>query len=462
MRIRRRLALYGAFVIGAAMLIFSVLLNLLASQGAPRDQEDSLAQLARQTREVLSDFTIAALAESAPLVHLDLESSLDPFVAVYAEDGSPLYTTGQVDGAAPRVPAAVLVEALETGESNAPIFPSPGTELRVAAVGSALSDGTPIVVIAGQSAEFVEEQLAGLRVVIWAAAIITLVAATVASWLVSGRALRPLRDLVATTDEIRRTGDLGRRLPRVKADDEVGRLADSFNAMLETVEASQTGLSEALQAQRRFVADASHELRGPLTTVRANAGFLRDRRDVTEDDRAEAVGDISIQADRMTRLVDDLLILAGADGGVRAARSIVDLATVLSDVEHAMERTDRDVVVVGVGNAHVLGDADALARLIWILVENAATHGADPVTAAIDWPDESVRLRVSDEGPGFPADDLDRVFERFYRADPARSPAGSGLGLAIARDIVEAHSGTIEVANRSEGGAEVTVTFPAA
>ena len=462
MRIRRRLALYGAFVIGAAMLVFSVLLNLLATQGAPRDQEDSLAQLARQTREVLSGFTAAALAESAPLVYLDLESSLDPFVAAYAEDGSPMYTTGQVGGAAPRLPAAVLVEALETGESNAPIFPAPGTELRVAAVRSALSDGTPIVVIAGESAEFVEEQLAGLRVVIWAAAIITLVAATVASWLVSGRALRPLRDLVATTDEIRKTGDLGQRLPRVKADDEVGRLADSFNAMLETVEASQSGLSDALQAQRRFVADASHELRGPLTTIRANAGFLRDRRDVTDDDRADAVGDISTRADRMARLVDDLLILASADGGVRAARSIVDLAAVLSDVEHAMERTHRDVVVVGVGNAHVLGDANALARLIWILFENAVTHGADPVAATIDRHGESVRLRVSDEGPGFPADDLDRVFERFYRADPARSPAGSGLGLAIAYDIVEAHSGTIEAANRSEGGAEVTVTFPAA
>ena len=462
MRIRKRLALFGAFVIGAAMFVFALLLNLLATQGAPRDQEESLFELLTRTSEALTEVTSGPLIDASPLFPADLETSLDPFVAVYGEDGTALYATGFVGGLAPPLPAAVVVEALDTGNSAARTHPTPGIELRIVARGMILEDGTPVVVVAGQSTEFVEQQLIGLRVVIWAAAIITLIAATVASWLVSGRALRPLRDLVVTTDEIRETGDLSRRLPRVRADDEVGRLADSFNAMLENVESSQTRLTEALAAQRRFVADASHELRGPLTTIRANAGFLKSRQNVSDADRAEAVADISTQSDRMSRLVGDLLVLASADAGVPAARTTVDLAAVVADVGRTMQRLGRTLVIAESGSLNVHGDADALTRLIWILVDNAFRHGAGEITATLDEVGGSARLRVTDEGPGFPDGEMSRVFERFYRSDPARSPTGSGLGLAIAREIAAAHGGTITVANRPEGGAELTVTLPAA
>ena len=461
MRIRKRLALYGAFVIGLAMFVFAVLLNLLAGQGAPDDQQQSLEELVAHVEGSLVDLDRRQLSGSSPLFSADLGVSLDPFVAVYDETGEVLYATGLVAGVPPQMPAAVLVEALQTGASTAPIRPSPDIELRVVAAGSSLRDGTPVVVVAGQSAEFVEQQLIGLRVVIWAAAIITLIGATIASWLVSGRALRPLRDLVATTDEIGKTGDLGRRLPRVKADDEVGRLAESFNTMLGTVESSQSRLSEALAAQRRFVADASHELRGPLTTIRANAGFLRDRKDVSEDDRAEAVGDISTQSDRMSRLVDDLLLLAGADAGARIVKSPVDLTALVADVERAMHRLDRPISVARDGPLVVEGDEEALGRLVWILVENADKHGAGQITVTLGKRKESAQVAVTDDGPGFPDHELDRVFERFYRGDPARSPAGSGLGLAIAREIVIAHGGTIAADNRAGGGARVTVSLPA-
>ena len=462
MRIRKRLSLYGAFVIGIAMFVFALLLNLLATQGAPRDQEDSLSELAGVTGDSLAEATSVPPPNASPLFPADLATSLDPFVAVYREDGAALYTTGLVDGAAPRLPAAVVVEAMETGASTARIHPAPGIELRVVALGTTLADGTPVVVVAGQSTDFVEQQLIGLRVVIWVAAIITLIAAAVASWIVSGRALRPLRDLVSTTDEIRETGDLSRRLARVKADDEVGRLADSFNSMLETVQSAQARLTDALTSQRRFVADASHELRGPLTTIRANAGFLRDRHDVTDADRTEAVADISTQADRMSRLVDDLLILAGADAGVPVARATVDLGTVVADVGRTMQRLGRPLLIEGSGRAMVRGDRDALTRLVWILADNAERHGAGDITATLDGGDGSVQLRVIDQGRGFRDSEIDRVFERFYRADPARSPEGSGLGLAIAHEIVAAHEGTITAANHRDGGAELTVTFPAA
>ena len=461
MRIRHRLALYGVFVIGMAMLIFAILLNLLATQAAPRDQEETLVALVARTRATLAGFTTAELTNVSPVLTIDLETSLDLFVAVYRDDGSNLYTTGIVSGAAPRLPAAVTVEALETGSSTAKFGPAPGLEHRIAAAPLTLEDGTTVVVIAGQSTEFVEQQLTGPRVVIWAAAIITLVAATVAAWLVSGRALRPLRQLVATTDEVRETGDLSRRLPEVKANDEVGRLAESFNAMLADVESSQGRLTEALHGQRRFVADASHELRGPLTTIRANAGFLRDRSDIAEADRSEAMADISTQADRMSRLVDDLLYLARADSGAPPTATDVDLAAITVDAGRALERMGHHVAVDAAGPLVVSGDADALARLAWILMENGTKHGGGEVSAAATGDRESVRLVVRDNGPGFGSGGTSRVFERFYRGDPARSPAGSGLGLAIAREIVTGHRGTIAAADRPGGGAEVTVVLPA-
>ncbi len=459
MRIRRRLALYGAFVIGAGMFVFAVLLNLLAGQGAPRDQQDTLSTLAAAMGDRLASVSTDELGELAPLLPIDLQTSLDPFLAVYQEDGMVLYSTGQIGGVAPRLPAAVVVEAVEIGRSDAPVHPTASVELAVVAVRARLSDGTQVVVAAGQSAEFVEQQLVGLRVVIWAAAVITLIGATVASWLVSGRALRPLRDLVATTDDISRTGDLSRRLPAVGTDDEVGRLAVSFNSMLDSVESSQHRLSDALDAQQRFVADASHELRSPLTTIRANAGFLRDRADIAQIDRVESISDIATQADRMSRLVDDLLALARSDGGAPTAHGPVDLAVVVADAARRMQRAGNPITVDSEESAVVDGDGDALARLVWALVENAVVHGAPPVTVQLERSPGSVTLGVADRGPGLLPADLDKIFERFYRADPARSPAGSGLGLAIVKDIVELHGGSVDAANRDEGGVVVTVTF---
>ena len=167
----------------------------------------------------------------------------------------------------------------------------------------------------------------------WIAAILTLIFSGVVSWLVSGRALRPLRELAATTDEIGETGDLTRRLPSIQSKDEVGTLTHSFNQMLDRVEAAQTHLAESLERQRRFVADASHELRSPLTTIRSNAGFLLDRPEAAQTDRTEALADIEAEASRMAQLVDDLLVLASADSGRPLERHAVDLTTVVHDLE---------------------------------------------------------------------------------------------------------------------------------
>ena len=272
--------------------------------------------------------------------------------------------------------------------------------------------------------------------------------------------MRPLRTLTATADEIGRTGDLGRRLPAARGRDEVAVLTRSFNEMLDRLEGARRQLAETLAAQRRFVADASHELRTPLTTIRNNAEFVRENPDAAPSDRAEAIADIAAESERMSRLVDGLLWLARVDAGQPIETRPVDLGAVAADVARKARRPDRAVRFEDAGPAIVLGDADALARLAWTLVDNALRHGDGEVVVATGRDGDSAKLRVSDRGRGIPPGEEERIFDRFYRADPARSGDGTGLGLAIARSIAEAHGGTIRAANQEGGGAIFEVALP--
>jgi signal transduction histidine kinase len=163
----------------------------------------------------------------------------------------------------------------------------------------------------------------------------------------------------------------------------------------------------------------------------------------------------------MTRLVDGLLVLARADAGAPLERRPVDIAGIATEVARQARRRDREVRPQTAGAVVVDGDLDALTRLVWILVDNALRHGGGPVTIRVDRAGDRVSLAVRDEGPGFPPGSTERVFERFRRADPARSGEGTGLGLAIARSIAEAHGATIRAENAPEGGAVITVELPA-
>jgi signal transduction histidine kinase len=461
-RIRRRLVLLAVAVATAGMTLFAVLLSGLLARGVATDQDVALARLAAGTVAVVEAVGPDGLASRQPLAPVDLAESTDPFVVVLDADGRPLYSTAAASpDVAPRIPAAVVVEAIDTGSSAATIGQPPDTEFRVAASRWTTAGETGIAV-AAQSTRFVEQQIAGVRFFLIFSAIVTIIAVALVSWFVVGRALRPLRTLTATADEIARTGDLSRRLPDVRSRDEVGVLTASFNGMLERVSAAQDELAASLAAQRRFVADASHELRTPLTTIRNNAGFLAEHPDAAETDRAEAVGDIEAESERLSRLVDDLLRLARADAGGRLELAPVDLRAVCDGVVRRARRTDRNVVLApGGGAAIVDGDTDALTRLVWILVDNAVRHGTGDVEVSVVADGGTVVLTVADRGPGIPPGDEERIFERFHRADPARSGGGAGLGLAIAATIVAGHAGTIEATNREGGGAVFGVRLPA-
>lgn len=471
MPLRRQLALYGTTVAAAGMLVFILLLSGLGANGVRDDQDRNLSAMADAGATALQRGD-ATLNVPRPLIVTDLATSMEPFVMVLTPEGSVRYTSGVLGGAPPRVPAAVLVEANEQGHSVATIS-APGTAggadagLRVVARKwtSATDNG---IVVAGQSTAFPTNQLAGLRTFLVIAAIVTLIVVAIVSWLVAGRAVRPLVTLARTTEAIGATGDLSRRLELSRNRDEVGRLTTSFNKMLERLQSSQADLGAALAAQQRFVADASHELRTPLSTIRTNAEFLREKPDAAAIDRTGATGDIVTEAERMSRLVDGLLVLARADAGIAIERRPVDLRAVAMDEARRVRPPGRvreeteTVRVTADGSALVSGDAEALGRVIRSLLDNAFRHGKPPVGITVAKRDGAVSLEVRDAGRGLPQGSEERIFDRFYRADPSRTGEGTGLGLAIARAIIQAHGGTIRAASgEGGGGTVVTIELPA-
>ncbi|HVG94419.1 MAG TPA: ATP-binding protein [Planctomycetota bacterium] len=276
--------------------------------------------------------------------------------------------------------------------------------------------------------------------------------------LLARRALAPVG---ALTDRARAISAerLSERLPVGNPEDELGRLASVLNASI-------AGLERSFETLRRFTADASHELRTPLTAMRSVGEVgLREPRDAAA--YRDVVGSMLEEADRLTLLVDGLLTLSRADAGrTPIERRPTDLPALCRDVLSHLgvlaEEKEQSLVLEGTLDGPAMVDPTALRRVMTNLVDNAIRHApsGSRITVSIGADAGDLRLAVRDEGPGIAPEHRDRVFERFYRADAARSGGGSGLGLAIARSAVEAHGGRIELASEVGAGSTFTVVLP--
>ena len=270
-----------------------------------------------------------------------------------------------------------------------------------------------------------------------------------------GAALQPVERIRARVSSMT-TGKLAERIPVPSADDEVGRLAVTMNDMLDRLDASQA-------AQRRFISDASHELRSPFASITAALDLAHRRPDLLD----QSLIDESLlpEAQRMHSLVEDLLLLARADE--RTGRHIeVDVDVddiVLAEAERVRSLTHLKVIA-DVKPARASGDPDALSRLVRNLVDNAIRHAHNGIRLECAVVGGHARVVVSDDGPGIPAADRDRVFDRFVRLDTPRDRAagGAGLGLSIVAQIIEAHDGTVTVDDSPGGGARFVVELPLA
>ena len=470
MSFRLRLALFGAALVAATLLAFGWLVYTLASNSQATAQDDALKQRATDALGLIARAPVGELNRSAGTSLSgaeDLRKRTDIFLEVLTSSETIISSTGRIGDSAPAVPATLIGGAEAPGGSLATIDTPGAPQLRMHATAWSRPDlGLRGYVIAGQPTSVQTTNRKGILGFLVVSSIPTLLAALAAGWLISGRALRPLKTVADTADSIARTHDLKRRLPPASRKDEIGLLSASFNRMLEQVEAANQQLAVALEAQRRFVADASHELRTPLTTIRGNAGLLAYGPGVTDEVRTAAARDIASESERMSRLVEHLLTLAQADAGQHLALVPVALRPQIESVCRQAQsmHPDRTFRSVGLTDASVQADADAITQLLWILVDNAVkfTQPGGRVELGLRQQDSVALLTVADDGTGIPPGDLGRIFERFYQASEARTNKGAGLGLSIARWIVEEHHGTVSARNNDGPGATFTVTLPLA
>ncbi|MGI9666653.1 MAG: HAMP domain-containing sensor histidine kinase [Acidimicrobiia bacterium] len=455
MKIRWRLTWYGIGLTALALLGFLILIILLAQATASDEQDALLSAIADDAAESISTAQTDVFDIGVPPFAPDSSTSDQPFTTVYDEQSVVVFATGTVNGSPLVLPDDVQAEAWATGAAEATID-EVRSQIRTW-TNPNLGNG---LVAASQTTRVVEDQLVGARGFLAAFAFIALLAAAIGAWFMAKRALRPLRELADTTDEIGSTGDLSRRLPDVSQEDEVGDLTSSFNAMLASLEEARSARDQTIEGQKRFVADASHELRSPLTSIAANAGFLLDHSDADPSDIAEATSDIATSAARMAELIDGLIVLARSDEAQTVHLEPVDLRTAISAVMDGVPQTSGLVITSDVLNAVIVdGDLDQIEQVLRILVDNASRHGATALSISAEVGDNVV-LYLDDNGPGVEESQREAIFERFYRADPARSGPGYGLGLSIAASIVATHNGSISVGAAPAGGARFQIVFP--
>jgi signal transduction histidine kinase len=317
-----------------------------------------------------------------------------------------------------------------------------------------------------------ERAVSGLVTTLLTIAPLALLAAAAGGYALTGRALRPVAQITMAAEQIG-AEDLKRRIP-VSGEDEFGRLALTFNGMLERLDVAFyererliSQLRDMVEQQRRFTADASHELKTPLTAIKANTSLLLSGNPSPED-YCEATREIDEAAGSMSRLVQDLLLLARSDAGQLALETAA--VPVLEPVERAVEQVRKSsaapITIDVPPDLVVQGHEDSLTRLFLNLLDNAARHTPSDGSITIRGKREcdAVVVEVVDTGTGISPDHLPRLGERFYRVDThrARAHGGTGLGLAICGEIARAHGGELSIASEPGQGTTVTVRLPMA
>ncbi len=277
--------------------------------------------------------------------------------------------------------------------------------------------------------------------------------------LVAGAAVLPLKRLTQATEHVALTQDLSGRIKSV-GEDEIGRLARSFNAMLDALERSMNALDDSVHAQRQLVADASHELRTPVTSLRTNIEILQQAEAMDARERARLLSDVVEQIEELTGLMNDLIELSRGEERHAAAEDVRLDVLVEEVVERARRHAPAATFATTLEPTLLVGVPARLERAVSNLVDNAAKYSPpdEPVEIAL----HDGQLTVRDHGPGIPAADLPHVFDRFYRGAEARGRPGSGLGLAIVRQVAEQHRGSVGAESAPGGGTLMRLTLPGA
>lgn len=339
-----------------------------------------------------------------------------------------------------------------------------GSDFRV--IARALPSGLGTFVV-GQTFESIDSTLNRLQGLFILISFVMILLIALASRKVIKVGLRPLITVEATAERIAE-GDLSARLPDVKANTEVGRLVNTLNIMLGRIEESFSARVDSESKLRRFVADASHELRTPITAIRGFAELHRQGAVSGEANTKELLGRIEGESKRMGSLVEDLLLLARLDQSREMKSDPVNLSDLVADAVASARAAGQNHKVVfdkPSDEIYVLGDSDRIHQVVANLLANARAHtpAGTNIEVSVAQSEDGVRIRIADNGPGLSKEDQARIFERFYRADSSRvrqDGEGTGLGLSIVDAVMRAHAGQVSVESELGKGAEFTLFFP--
>jgi signal transduction histidine kinase len=451
--VQARSALAATVIVALALALAAGALVLLLQRSLIAGID---AGLVSSAREVAAE--IAPAAPGSPNSS-DRDDALDAAVAAVARQrtiiqvlspqGTVLASSADIEGegfftkARPR-PGRLVRENLRLPVEDEDAF-------RVLSLGVGTDEGT-YTVTTGQSLDPVDDSTTAVVALLAVGYPLLLVVVGASTFWFVGRSLRPvgaIRAKVASIGGRELTG----RVPVPAARDEVARLAVTMNEMLDRLEAAQ-------RSQRRFVADASHELRSPIATLKASAEVALAH--PGQSDRGGVAEGVLAETQRLERLVNDLLLLARADErGLHPDRRVVDLDDLLIAEQNRIRATTDLTVTTRISAVQIVGDAHQLAQVLRNLIDNATRHATTGIDLALRRDGDDAVVEIADDGPGIPVADRRRVFDRFVRLDESRERArgGSGLGLAIVHEIVNAHGGTIRVGDNAPG-ATLRLTLP--
>ncbi len=439
-------------------VVADVLLAVLAVAGSLLVHEVDSSQLQ------LADQQLASVAQAMGRLGVGTDEALEPAKVGVAQDAlSGTYVATLSGGSrhvviasgpssgAPKAPT-VVVPAHSSWQHASTVGPLSGTGRWRAVVVRPPGSSVEVLMAVSLSGIDATERLV-LLAVLATAAVVVIVMAAGGLW-VSRLGLRPIAEVTQVADAIV-AGDRSRRVAAATSQTEAGRLARAFNLMLDEQQALEARL-------RQFIADASHELRSPVTAIKGFTDLWRRgslRQGAALEDAMRRIGQESA---RMGRLVEDLLTLARLDEGRPMRREPVDMTTVARDavVEASASHPSRPISLQAYGPVVVTGDADGLRQLVDNLVGNALSHTRGPVTVSVAPSHGVAELVVSDTGPGMRADATAHAFDRFWQADPSRAGSGSGLGLSIVAAIAAAHHGSVAIDSQPVAGTKVLVTIP--
>ena len=457
MPIRWRLTLWFSLILCATIILSGVVIHFILQGSLNADVDDNLRIYSARVHGTLNTGEIPE-----PLDYEVIHSSL-PSINEFASPGlyiQLIHTNGNV-----------VVKSDNLGEQELPVDPSlvergfsgeaaidtisTGDGARIRLMVSPLFLQNEVLLLeVGQSLNNVDATMSQVRWAILGGIFVTLVLVGISGGVIVRRALSPVEQITRTAQSIESSSDLSRRVGYTGPTDEIGRLATTFDHMI-------GHLHRVFESQKNFIADASHDLRGPLTVIRGNLDLLK--RNLSDQDRQESLKAMEIETDRMGELVNDLLLLAEVESEQMERQGMVPLREILmTGLKRAQQMGGNRKVVIGQQeDLFIRGDVYRLSQLFGNLIDNAIKYTPEGGTITLslfrdgDW----ARMEVADTGVGISPEHLPHVFDRFYRVDKARTRAsrGSGLGLAIVRGIAEQHGGKVTVKSDSGKGSTFTV-----